>query len=345
VDWYEVALNSNTKENKSQVYYLRLHCNFFLHKLRFSWRVKIEKTEIRKDYFQDNYVIIAPKRAKRPHKVYRKEEDQLSVCYFCPDHTESQEVVKTYGGKGKDWDVLVIENKYPALTLDNPKAYGKQEVIIETPFHNKEIHELSLDNIVRVIDVYIDRYVALRKMEDIRYVLVFKNEGGKAGASIAHSHSQIMALPMVPPEIEREYEAYAKYLIDRGKCPYCDIIEQERDKNRVIIEDEHFLVFCPYASQFVYGVWFLPKRHINHMHEMTEAEKISLARALKKVLAKLDDIDVAYNYFFHNAVNDEDYHMHLKLEPRPNIWAGLELGTGVIINSVMPEEAAKFYRK
>jgi UDPglucose--hexose-1-phosphate uridylyltransferase len=254
-------------------------------------------------------------------------------------------VVEAYSGNGKEWQVLVVENKYPALTLNNPKAYGKQEVIIETPIHKKEIHELSVENIVKVIDVYIDRYLALRNMKDIHYVLVFKNEGGKAGASIAHSHSQVMALPMVPPEIGREYEAYAKYEIEKGNCPYCDIIKLEQDKNRVVVEDEHFLVFCPYASQFVYGVWFVPKRHINHMNEMTEAEKESLARSMKKVLAKLDEIDVAYNYFFHNAVNDEDYHMHLKLEPRPNIWAGLELGTGIIINSVPPEEAAKFYRK
>lgn len=275
----------------------------------------------------------------------KKEEDQISVCFFCPDQTNTQEVVKTYGGSGNNWQILVVENKYPALTLSNPKAYGKQEVIVETPSHNKEIHELSIENIVRIIDVYIDRYLEMSKLKNIHYVLVFKNEGGKAGASIAHSHSQIMALPMVPPEIEREYQAYARYEIEHGGCPYCDIIEQEKEKSRVIFDDEHFLVFCPYASLFPYGAWFVPKRHFNHMHEMTEAEKISLAKAMKKVLAKLDEIDVAYNYFFHNAVNEEDYHMHLKLEPRPNIWAGLELGTGVIINAVPPEDAARFYRK
>jgi len=304
----------------------------------------VERSEIRKDYFQDNYVIIAPKRAKRPHKVLSKEEDQLSVCFFCPDSVSPQEVVSRVPGKN-GWQVLVIENKYPALTLDNPRAFGKQEVLIEMPEHNKEIHELSVENIVRVIDAYCDRFAELSAMKGIKYVIVFKNEGGKAGASIAHSHSQIMALPMVPPEVEKEYEAYAKYEIEHGGCPYCDIIEQEKNKNRVIMEDENFLVFCPYASQFTYGAWFVPKRHFRHMTEMTAGEKESLAKALKKVLSKLDEIDVAYNFFFHNAVNEEDYHMHLKLEPRPNVWAGLELGTGVIINSVPPEDAAKFYRK
>lgn len=240
---------------------------------------------------------------------------------------------------------MVVENKYPALTEDNTRAFGKQEVIIETPLHNKEIHELSIGHIVKILDTYIDRYQTLRKIAGIKYVIVFKNEGGKAGASVAHSHSQIIALPLVPPEIEREYEAYARYEIEKGNCPYCDIIEKERHKSRVIFEDDNFFVFCPFASQSPYGAWFVPKRHFRHMTEMNGGEKESLAKALKRILAKLDEIDTAYNYFFHNAVYEEDYHMHLKLSPRPNVWAGLELGTGVIINSVAPEDAAKFYRK
>ena len=193
--------------------------------------------------------------------------------------------------------------------------------------------------------MYITRYETLKKIEGIKYVLVFKNEGGKAGASISHSHSQVIALPLIPPDTKLEYEDYANYYVDNGHCPYCDIISKEKKSNRVIWEDKHFFVLSPYASQYPYGAYFLPKRHFKTMSEMNHQEKQSLAISLKFILAKLDNNDIAYNYFFHNAINNEDYHMHLKLEPRPNIWAGLELATGIIINTISPEDATLFYCK
>jgi len=304
----------------------------------------MDKSEIRKDYFQDKYVIIAPKRAKRPLKIVKKEEEVASGCFFCPGHVDKEYIVAKIPQEGPKWDILTVLNKFPALTEDNSQAFGRQEVIIETSDHAKEIHELPLEHIENILQMYIDRYEALEKIEGIKYVLVFKNEGGKAGASVAHSHSQVIALPLVPPEIKSEYESYANYYLENGRCPYCDIIDKEKDSKRVIWEDDHFFVISPYASQFPYGAYFLPKRHFKTMSEMNISEKQSLAKALKKVLVKLDDVDVAYNFFFHNAVSNEDYHMHLKLEPRPNVWAGLELGTGIIINPIPPEDAAKFYR-
>ncbi len=305
----------------------------------------MDQSEIRKDYFQNKYVIIAPKRAKRPQKVLKKEEATSTPCYFCPEQVDKEFIVAKDPKAGQAWKILTVLNKYPALTEDNHEAFGRQEVIIETPDHAKEIHELPLDHIEKIIDTYIDRYEAMKKIEEIKYVIVFKNEGGKAGASIAHSHSQIIALPIVPPDLKTEYEAYADYFVENGRCPYCDIIDKEKKSNLVIWEDSHFFVLSPSASQYPYGAYFLPKRHFKTMSDMNIQEKQSLAKALKKVLAKLDDVDMAYNYFFHSAVNNEDYHMHLKLEPRPNIWAGLELGTGIIINTVPPEDAAKFYRQ
>lgn len=305
----------------------------------------MERSEIRKDYFQNKYVIIAPGRAKRPHKTFRKEEDQTANCFFCPDKIENDLVASSMPNSLKNWQVLSVMNKFPALTQNNHHAFGRQEVIIETPDHNKELHELSLGQIQLVLEMYIERFEELRKIKGVKYVIVFKNEGGKAGASIAHSHSQVIALPLIPPQIEEEYQAYSKYMVEEGHCPYCDIIIKEKNKNRVIWEDEHLFVVSPFASEFPYGAWFIPKRHFKSMSDMNFSEKRSLSRALKSVLAKLDDIDVSYNYFLHNSVNSEDYHMHLKLEPRPNIWAGLELGTGIIINPIPPEDAAHFYRK
>ena len=181
-------------------------------------------------------------------------------------------------------------------------------------------------------------------MDKVKHVILFKNEGGKAGASIAHSHSQIIALPLLPPKTIAEAAAYNKYRLDKCSCPYCDIIKEETGKPRVIWEDENLFVLAPYASDSPYGAWFLPKRHVRLISDLTYNEKESFAKAMKVVLGMLDELGISYNYFVENAVNAEDYHMHIKLAPRPNIWAGLELGTGVIINPIPPEYAAKLYR-
>jgi UDPglucose--hexose-1-phosphate uridylyltransferase len=302
-------------------------------------------SEIRKHYFLDRYVIIAPKRNRRPHKILRKDEDQLVECFFCPPRIDQNEVsILEVKGEDHKWLIKVIENKFPALTIDNLKAYGKQEIIVETPSHNTELQDLSLEHIVKVIDVYIDRYKTLTALPGINYTIVFKNEGGKAGASIPHSHSQVIALPVIPPKLKEEAAAMDSYIYENGSCPYCDILKSEKGSSRVIFEDDHLFVLAPYASESPYGAWFIPKRHVHSIEFLHENEKMSLAHALKMVLKRLDDIDVSYNYFFQNSLDCESHHMVLKLEPRPNVWAGLELGTGVIINPVPPEEAAKFYR-
>jgi UDPglucose--hexose-1-phosphate uridylyltransferase len=308
----------------------------------------MQNSEIRKDYFLDRYVIIAPKRKKRPQKIVRVDDPDALDCTFCPPYVDDPANEKTvYLSKDHngEWLVRVISNKYPALSLDNPKAYGEQEVIIETPEHNKEIHELSLEHIVEIFNVYINRYKYLSSVKGICHTMVFKNEGGKAGASKPHSHAQVYALPMVPPKLAREAEAIERYTNKHHTCPHCDIIKSEKDGPRVIWEDEHLFVLAPYASDSPYGAWFIPKRHFPTIDQMNESEKMSLAHAFKMILKRLDDIDISYNYFFQNAVDGYDHHMLIKLAPRPNIWAGLELGTGIIINPIPPEDAAKFYQE
>jgi UDPglucose--hexose-1-phosphate uridylyltransferase len=304
----------------------------------------MNKSEIRKDYFKDEYVIIAPKRAKRPHKAEQTTETDKS-CYFCPATLAKDETI-TYQSNNADgvWEILSVINKYAAVSTDNPRAFGQAEVIIETRKHGLDINDFSVDHIVRVIDAYIDRYTYLRNLDGIRHVILFKNEGGKAGASISHTHSQIIALPLLPPKVEAEAKAFNQYRLEKATCPYCDVIKEESEKPRVIWEDENVFVLAPYASDAPYGAWVLPKRHIRLISELNGAEKASIATALKKVLGTLDELGIAYNYFVENAVNSEDYHMHIKVAPRPNIWAGLELGTGVIINPIPPEYAARLYR-
>ncbi|MDD3480741.1 MAG: hypothetical protein PHW75_00730 [Patescibacteria group bacterium] len=307
----------------------------------------MQESEIRKDYFLEKYVIIAPKRLKKPEKIYQKPETKVESCVFCApdvDDPQKQIQVKDYYLEGGKWGVKVIGNLFPALSLNNIKAYGEQEIVIETRKHGIEIHELSVDEIVKVFDVYTDRYNTLMEKDGICYTIVFKNEGGKAGASIPHSHSQIISLPIIPPKIAEESAAMDKYIDEHGSCPYCDIIKSEKGGPRVIAEDEHIFVLAPYASESPYGAWFLPKRHIRNINDLHENEKKSLANFLKKILTKLEEIDAPYNYFIQNSLDLESHHFILKLAPRPNIWAGLELGTGIIINPVSPEEATKFYR-
>ena len=305
----------------------------------------MNKNEIRKHYFQDKYVIISPKRAKRPQRLDTREQNQKTgkKCDFCPGgHVKKIYDLKDDAG---NWDIRVVKNIFPALSLDNKYAYGKQEVIIESPDHDKEIYEFPVSHIKKILDVYSERYESLIKLDKIRYVLVFKNEGGKSGESLQHAHSQVIAMPMIPPMIREEILAIDDYMMEKESCPYCDILRQESNSPRVAWEDEHIFALCPFASEYPYGVWFIPKRHVRSLHDMNQAEKESLAHAMQYIIGKLEALNLSYNYFFHNSIEGADHHMILKLTPRPNIWAGVELGTGIIINTVPPEDAAKFYRK
>lgn len=306
----------------------------------------MNQSEIRKDYFKNEYVIIAPARDMRPKKETGPNADNSAKsCFFCPNNFDKNQII-TYqdNNRNGDWEILSFLNKYPAVTFENPKAFGQAEVIVETRSHNLEINDFSIDHIVRVFDAYISRYEALRDVYGVKHVIVFKNEGGRAGASISHSHSQVIALPILPPKIKAEIQDYNDYKLNNDRCPYCDIIKNETNSKRVIWEDDNIFVLSPYASNYPYGVWIIPKRHFKSISQLNMHEKKSIASAFKLVLGKLDDLGLSYNYFFENAVNDDDYHMHIKIAPRPNVWAGLELGTGVIVNSVTPEFAAKVYK-
>ncbi len=305
----------------------------------------MKKSEIRKHYFLDKYVVISPKRAERPHetKVVKEEIHKKDDCFMCPDGKVDviYEIKDDKGG----WLVRSIKNIYPALSMDNKYAYGNQEIIIETPDHSKDIHELSIEQLKKILAIYEERTESLSKIKGICYVLVFKNEGGRAGESINHTHSQVIALPMVPPVIQDEVVAMETYIMNNHECPYCKVMKDEKKSPRVAWEDKNIFVLCPFASEFPYETWILPKRHLGSLHDMTESEKTSLAHALQYITKKLYLLDdLSYNYFFHNSLPENDHHMLLRVTPRPNIWAGLELGSGVIINAVPPEDAAKFYR-
>jgi len=303
------------------------------------------KSEIRKSYLLNKYVIITPGRAKRPRDI--KEQTivkRTAGCPFCPEKIDHKNIVDRIDSKD-NWQVLSIKNIFPAVSLNNTKAYGTQEVIIETRDHNKELYNLTEIQIGNLLKMYSKRTKEITKNKKIDYILCFKNQGSKAGASIVHAHSQVFATEILPPEVEEELRLARDYKRKNKTCPYCDIIKKEIKSKRKIFEDKNVVAFTPYASEYHYEVWIFPKRHLDNITLLNAAEIKSFAIALKKILTKLHSIDLSFNYFLHNIVSDDDQHLYLKIQPRDSVWAGVELGSGLVINSIPPEEAAKFYRK
>ncbi len=301
-------------------------------------------SEIRKHYYMDRYVIIAPGRNLRPDSFsHAGEAHKLAnpSCHFC-NNTETP-ILSLPGSR--HWRVKVIPNAFPALSLDNPNAFGTQEVIIETPDHQVEFSELPLDHIEEVFTAYQSRLTSLNNIEGIRYVLVFKNDGPLAGASVPHAHSQIIALPLIPPHIESESNHMKTYQDEHNSCALCDIIVwEEAQKVRVIFSDKHFVAISPYAPSQGFAVWLMPRRHERSFTGLNRTELHSLAVILKRITARLDQSNISFNYFLQEAIAHQDHHMLIKVEPRPFRWAGAELGTGVIINPVPPEYATLWYK-
>ena len=299
------------------------------------------KSQIRKHYYLDQYVVIAP---KRTHSLHHEEftkvgglrnpplEDEPSV-YEIPDET------------GK-WAVKVISNIYPAFSSDNEKAYGAQEVVLvarepsDTP-----IGRQPLDQIERVLMAYQHRIAALRGMKYINYVSVFHNQGLEAGASVKQTHSQIIATQMIPPTLRRHAQDFSQLRQRFGVSPMSRAMIWERElQTRVIYSDRYMSAVCPYASLYPFEVWIVPKAQVKSIRELGRNQLRSLAIALKVVVLGLETEQISYNYHLVEDIKGMDNHFYIQLIPRPNVWAGFELNTGVAINPVAPEEAAQWYR-
>ncbi|OIO48887.1 MAG: hypothetical protein CO042_01240 [Parcubacteria group bacterium CG_4_9_14_0_2_um_filter_41_8] len=311
-------------------------------------QIKGPKAELRKDYIQDKYVIIAPRREKRPHdlevpqKVHAYDNPEQSV--FHPKNVKNRKATLTIGREG-NWRIKVIPNDFPAITLDNEKAYGVQEVIIETPDPNIELDALPEKHIAEILEAYAKRTEEIQKIENIQYIIIFKNDGGKAGASIQHAHSQIFATDFIPPHLMDKSQKQLNYKLTHGTCVYCDIIKKEMAGERAVWEDKNIACFTPYASMHNYEIWIIPKQHKDNITQLDKAERKSFAKILKHALCKINELGLSYNYYFHQIVFDENQHLYMKITPRGQFWAGVEIGSGIIINSITPEEAAQFYRK
>ncbi|MEN2998892.1 MAG: galactose-1-phosphate uridylyltransferase [Brevinematia bacterium] len=328
-------------------------------------------SELRQNIVYKEWVIIAKERAKRPHDfiddspklVSDKEYDEN--CPFCPGneskfpHREVDRVVE--GGK---WILKSVFNKFPALNDETQfewiekdifrtiSGYGIHEVIIESPIHNTTPALMSESDVEKILRFYKQREGEIMKKENIEYVVIFRNHGYKAGASLVHPHSQILALPIIPRDVKQRVEEAFKYYSDHGKCVFCRVIEEEmKTRERVVIESEYFISVVLYAASSPFHSWILPKRHSSRFSDITEEEIRDLGKHLKTFLLKLykglNNPD--YNYIVRTSPvsygRNKYFHWYITIVPRLTRSAGFELGSGMFINPSIPEEDARFLRE
>jgi len=334
--------------------------------------------ELRKDIVTGRWVIIATSRGKRPTDF--SPEDQLigdtSNCPFCygnENKTPSEIYADRPNGgpaNSADWTIRVIPNKYPALSseellsksgegiYDKMSGFGNHEVVVETGDHYKVFQELTLGETQKVLTVFQDRIEDLHRDERNKYVLVFKNEGPNAGATLSHTHSQIIATPVTPKRVIEEISGSKDYFEDKERCLFCDIIAEEKSSGeRIVYENDHYISYCPYASRFPFEICVLPKYHQMDFYG-SRAHITDMAKALKITLSKLSVVlnKPQYNFIIHTSPNRNNpqglwhnisdcFHWHFEIMPRLVKVAGFEWGSGFYINPTSPEDAAKYLRE
>ncbi len=327
--------------------------------------------ELRKDPIIGRWVIISTERGKRPSN-FGKIEKLVSpkACPFCPGNESStpQEIM-AYRPDGSEankagWSLRVMSNKYPALIIegeldrepkgiyDRMNGIGAHEVIIETPHHEYDLVDLPLQSIKDVLWAYRERYLDLQRDPRFKYILIFKNHGSAAGASVEHSHSQLIATPIIPKRVAEELIGAKKYYDYKERCIFCDIIRQEiTDQDRVVCENDSYIAFQPYASRFPFETWLMPKAHICNYVDIDIDMHTELASILKEVLTRLKTglANPSYNYILHTGPVGTEYrdfyHWHIEIIPKLTRVAGFEWGTGFYINPTRPEDGAKFLRE
>ncbi len=339
-------------------------------------------SEFRQNPVSLDWVIIATGRAKRPHqfKEKRKIEKVSSIkdCPFCNlKILERQKLIFAYLKEKKikgsweapleripeDWQVISISNKYPALfprmTLEKETdgiyqkidGVGFHEVVIFKD-HYLQVADLDKDQIFRIIETYKERFLDLKKYPFINYVAIFTNWGKEAGATIFHPHSQIIAMPVIDPDLNRSLKGSENFYKKYKKCIYCEMLKESlKGKERIVFENEDFVVLTPFASTVAFELRIYPKKHQSYFEEISKNEIKSLAEVLKVSLFSLKKAlnNPSYNFFIHTAPCDgkkrDYYHWHLEIYPKTSIWAGFELCTGIQISTIKPEDSARYLRK
>jgi UDPglucose--hexose-1-phosphate uridylyltransferase len=328
--------------------------------------------ELRRDPITARWVAIATERRKRPNdfKVEHATVAPAEQCPFCPGHedmTPPELLAHRPDGSPPNapgWQLRVVPNKFPALRVegtldrgadgffDRMNGIGAHEVIIETPDHAKQLATMGEAEIVQVLLAYRDRMLDLKRDIRLRYILVFKNHGGAAGATLEHPHSQLIALPVVPDIVRDEIDGARKHFAEKERCIFCDVMRQElSDGRRVVLDDSHVVAIAPWASRLPFETWLLPRQHASRFEEAPRQEFESLARVLKSLIARMNRAleSPPFNLIVHSAPFTDDnlgpfYHWHVEVMPKLARVAGFEWGTGFYINPTSPEEAAQVLR-
>jgi len=327
--------------------------------------------ELRKDPVIGRWVIISTERGKRPSDFADVEEKKKGgFCPFCYNHEDKTppEIFALRPDKSPrdkpGWTLRVVPNKFPALRVegqlnrqgegiyDKMNGVGAHEVIIETPEHFKDLANLEISVIRDVFWIFRERILDLKKDIRLKYVMIFKNHGMSAGASLEHTHSQLIATPIIPKTVVEEMEGAKVYFDYKDRCIFCDIIRQEiNDGARVVYDEEHFIAIEPYAPRFPFETWILPKEHYSHFEHISDEMLNHLAVMMKEVLGR---INVAlnsppFNFVIHTFPMQDDpeesYHWHIEFMPKLTRVAGFEWGTGFHINPTSPEDAAQYLKQ
>jgi UDPglucose--hexose-1-phosphate uridylyltransferase len=327
--------------------------------------------ELRKDPIIGRWVIISTERGRRPSEF--SPEERKARGGFCPlcEGNEDKTPPEIFAVRGNSsppnspgWTLRVVPNKFPALRVDGDvnkqgegfydkmNGVGAHEVVIETPSHDETLSTLPIEKVTSILAAYRERIVALARDSRVRYVVVFKNHGVAAGASLEHPHSQIIALPVLPKRVSEEIDGAKAYYKNKGRCVFCDIIRHEiGHKARIIEQNRGAVALAPFASRFPFETWILPKDHSAYFHQMEPAQFHDVASLLSDALRRIENTlpHVPYNFMLHTApssgTDEACYHWHIEIIPKLTKVAGFEWGTGFYINPTPPEEAAQHLRE
>lgn len=326
--------------------------------------------EFRQNMVSKEWVIIATERAKRPSDLAQKKEGKIPIpphrddCPFCPGN-ESMTPPSLFSiEKNGVWSLRVVPNKFAALqshlTTDRKHegrflkadGFGIAEVVIETPLHNQTIATMELEEVKNTVMAYRERYNALSKTAHLDLITIFRNYGQKAGTSLEHPHSQIIATPIVPPHVRNPLYQSQLACDTFGNCIYCGMMEEEQHlQTRVVRETEYFLVISPFASRSPFETRIYPKIHRSSFTTVSDQELADFASVLQDTLRRLyvglNDPD--YNYIIRSAPIEDNnvkyHHWYVVIVPKLTTPAGFEIGTGIYINTTLPEQCAEFLRE
>lgn len=332
-------------------------------------------SEVRRDIINDTWVIVETDSKKIPLHHIEEREPKIP-CPFCrgQEALTPPQIFVLPEETRDNWQVRVIPNKNPILRIegelfrsgvgihDKVTGIGANEIIIETPKHITNFHQLTNEQVLLVLKTYQQRISDLFKDKRFRYCLVFKNYGSLAGGKgIEHLHSQIIALPATPHLVKTELSGARAYYNYKERCIFCDILANElAAKERILYESEHFVYFAPYASRFPFEITGLPRRHLFAYELASEEELFDFGKSLILILGAIFNAlsDPPYNYILHTAPNllrhppgsgywttiKDDYHWHLDIIPRVKRTDGFEWGSGFFYNPVAPEKAVEILK-